>query len=102
MTIRSLPRARWIALSTIVVISFVSGGWLLNYVMLGLNYQTEHHLFPTTPRNKLKLLTPYVRRACAEAGIAYTDVGIIATNRVLLKSLGDATRKRSASAPATP
>jgi len=41
-------------------------------------------------------------RACAEAGIAYTDVGIIATNRVLLKSLGDATRKRSASAPATP
>jgi len=26
---RSLPRARWIALSTIVAISFVSGGWLL-------------------------------------------------------------------------
>jgi fatty acid desaturase len=80
----------------------VSGGWLLNYVMLGLNYQTEHHLFPTTPRKKLRLLTPYVRRACAEAGITYTDVGIIATNRVLLKSLGDATRKRSVSVPATP
>jgi carboxyl-terminal processing protease len=29
MTIRSLPRARWIALATIVAISFVSGGWLL-------------------------------------------------------------------------
>jgi carboxyl-terminal processing protease len=29
MTIRSLPRARWLALTTIVVISFVSGGWLL-------------------------------------------------------------------------
>ena len=26
---RSLPRARWIALSTIVVLSFISGGWLL-------------------------------------------------------------------------
>ncbi len=26
---RSLPRARWVALFTIVVISFVSGGWLL-------------------------------------------------------------------------
>ena len=26
---RSLPRARWVALFTIVAISFVSGGWLL-------------------------------------------------------------------------
>jgi fatty acid desaturase len=80
----------------------VSGGWLLNYVFLGLNYQTEHHLFPTTPRNKLKLLTPYVRRACAEAGITYTDVGIIETNRFLLRSLGEATRKRQQPARATP
>lgn len=80
----------------------VSGGWLLNYVMLGLNYQTEHHLFPTTPRKKLRLLTPYVRRACAEAGLTYTDVGIIATNRFLLKSLGEATRKQPKAVPVTP
>jgi len=80
----------------------VSGGWLLNYVMLGLNYQTEHHLFPACPRNKLRLLTPYVLRACAEAGITYTDVGIIETNRFVLKSLGDATRKRPKAAAATP
>src|ERR671912_487774 len=27
--LRSFPRARWVALSTVIAISFVSGGWLL-------------------------------------------------------------------------
>ena len=74
----------------------VSGGWLVNYVLMGLNYQTEHHLFPTCPRNKFRLLAPHVRRACAEAGLTFTEVSLIETNVFLLKSLHEATKPRLA------
>jgi fatty acid desaturase len=80
----------------------VRGGFVTNLVLMGLNYQTEHHLFPGCPRNKLKLLTPHVKAACREAGVPYTEVGFIETNRFLLQRLGEATRQRPAPAPATP
>ena len=70
----------------------VRGGFLTNLVLMGLNYQTEHHLFPNCPRNKLIRLQPYVQAACREAGLVYTEVSFIETNRFVLKRLGDATQ----------
>ncbi len=56
-------------------------------VYLGLNYQIEHHLFPQCPRNKLKLITPYLKDMCKKMSLAYTEVGIIDSNRMILNEL---------------
>jgi fatty acid desaturase len=65
----------------------VRGGFLTDLVLVGLNRQIEHHLFPSTPRNKLHLLTPYVLEACRDTGTPYTEVSFIETNRFLLRHL---------------
>lgn len=42
----------------------------------GLNYQIEHHLFPTMARNKLKEAQPIVRAFCEARGIPYHETSI--------------------------
>jgi len=37
----------------------------------GLNYQIEHHLFPTIPRHNLKKLSPLVKKFCQEHNLPY-------------------------------
>lgn len=36
-----------------------------------LNFQIEHHLFPTMPRHNLHKIQPYVREVCAKHNIPY-------------------------------
>ncbi len=77
----------------------VSGGGMTDFLLGGLNHQVEHHLFPNTPRNKLRFLRPHVRRVCEEMGIAYTDVSLIETNRVLLRELAAVSHAARVAAP---
>lgn len=70
----------------------VSGGFLTDLFLVGLNHQIEHHLFPNCPRNKLALVRPYVHQACLEQGIDYCDVSFISTNRTLVHHLHDVSR----------
>lgn len=49
---------------------------LVDFVMGGLNYQVEHHLFPTMPRVHLRSAQAFVRHACAELGLAYSEVSM--------------------------
>lgn len=65
----------------------VTPGWFTDIVFMGLNYQIEHHLFPKCPRNKLKRLTPYIQAVCRQHDIAYTQVGIVEANRIILSAL---------------
>lgn len=65
----------------------VRGGLVTDMMLVGLNHQVEHHLFPYCPRNKLRLLQPYVKRVCADLGLEYTEVGLLETNRILLREL---------------
>lgn len=43
----------------------------LDWITGGLNYQIEHHLFPTLPRPNYWLLAPYVQEICNKHGIPY-------------------------------
>ena len=70
----------------------VRGGLLTDLLLLGLNHQIEHHLFPSCPRNKLHLLKPYVLRACEELGLEFVEESFIETNRSILRHLGAASR----------
>ena len=44
----------------------VRGGWLTDFALGGLNYQIEHHLFPSMPRPNLRRAQPLVAAFCAE------------------------------------
>jgi fatty acid desaturase len=62
----------------------VRGGWFTDLTLGGLNYQIEHHLFPS-------LLTPHLRRAqvivreyCGEIGVPYHETGLIQSYREAL------------------
>jgi fatty acid desaturase len=55
----------------------------------GLNYQIEHHLFPTLPRNQLGAAQTIVRAFCTTHHIAYHETGMIASYREILRHLHD-------------
>jgi fatty acid desaturase len=43
----------------------------------GLNYQIEHHLFPTMPRNNLKHARRLVKEFCETHSLAYYETGVL-------------------------
>ena len=53
----------------------IRGGRVTDFMMGGLNYQIEHHLFPSMPRCNLRHAQPVVRRFCAERGVPYAEAG---------------------------
>jgi fatty acid desaturase len=55
----------------------IRGGRVIDYLMGGLNYQVEHHLFPSMPSGSLRRAQPIVRAYCAEIGVAYHETGLI-------------------------
>ncbi len=66
----------------------VQGGPVTDWILGGLNYQIEHHLFPSMPRANLKRARPLVRAFCAERGIAYRECGALDSYRQALRHLG--------------
>uniref|UniRef100_A0AC34QUD1 FA_desaturase domain-containing protein n=1 Tax=Panagrolaimus sp. JU765 TaxID=591449 RepID=A0AC34QUD1_9BILA len=46
-------------------------GVFIDWLWGGLNYQIEHHLFPTMPRNNLCKVMPLVKQFCAENNLPY-------------------------------
>ncbi|MGI9009431.1 MAG: fatty acid desaturase family protein [Streptosporangiaceae bacterium] len=65
----------------------IRGGWLTDFVLGGLNYQIEHHLFPSMPRPSLRHAQAPVRAFCAERGIAYRETGFIGSYAQVLRHL---------------
>ncbi len=67
----------------------VRGGPLVDFVMGGLNYQIEHHLFPSMPRPNLKLVRPVVREYCAQHAVPYAEVGLFESYRIVVSYLNN-------------
>lgn len=65
----------------------VRGGPVTDWMLGGLNYQIEHHLFPMMPRPHLRLARPLVRAHCRALSIAYTETGLIDSYRQALAHL---------------
>jgi fatty acid desaturase len=51
----------------------VAGGRFISFLLGGLNFQIEHHLFPSMPRANLARAQGIVRAFCAEHDIAYNE-----------------------------
>jgi fatty acid desaturase len=52
-----------------------------------LNYQIEHHLFPTMPRCNIRRAHGIVRDYCAEVGVPYYETSIYRSYREILSFL---------------
>jgi fatty acid desaturase len=65
----------------------VRGGWLVDTVLGGLNYQIEHHLFPSMPRSALRHAQPIVRAHCLEHGLPYVETSAFDSYRQALRHL---------------
>lgn len=67
----------------------VHGGFVNDFWYGGLNYQVEHHLFPSMPRNNLKKAQKIVKSYCQEHSIAYYETSIIQSFREILHFLSE-------------
>ncbi|GGS47333.1 acyl-CoA desaturase [Streptomyces griseoviridis] len=65
----------------------VDGGVFVDALMGGLNYQIEHHLFPSMPTPALARAQRLTERYCAELGIPYHHTGLLASHREALRHL---------------
>jgi fatty acid desaturase len=68
----------------------VQGGRWLNVLLGGLNYQIEHHLFPSMPSANLRRAQPIVQQYCEELGVSYASCGVIESYSQSLRSLHEA------------
>ncbi|MEU4657473.1 acyl-CoA desaturase [Streptomyces sp. NPDC023723] len=65
----------------------VRGGAFIDALMGGLNYQIEHHLFPSMPTPALARAQRITERYCAELGVPYHQTGLLASHREALRHM---------------
>jgi fatty acid desaturase len=51
----------------------VRGGWFTDLALGGLNYQIEHHLFPSMPRPSLRRSQALIKEFCQQQGLPYCE-----------------------------
>jgi fatty acid desaturase len=78
----------------------VRGGWLTDFALGGLNYQIEHHLFPSMPRPSLRRSQSLIAAFCAEREVPYYETTLLASYAQALSYL-NATGKLARSAQAS-
>jgi fatty acid desaturase len=65
----------------------VRGGAVVDFALGGLNYQIEHHLFPSMPRPHLRRAQPMIRAYCADRGVNYAEAGLLESYGIVVNYL---------------
>jgi fatty acid desaturase len=65
----------------------VRGGWFIDLALGGLNYQIEHHLFPSMPRPNLRRAQVVIRQFCRDHGVSYYETSLWRSWREVLSHL---------------
>ncbi len=65
----------------------VAGSRLVDFVLGGLNYQIEHHLFPNMPRPNLRRAQPLIRAFCQHHGLPYTEASLFGSYAEAIRHL---------------
>jgi fatty acid desaturase len=78
----------------------VRGHWITDFVLGGLNYQIEHHLFPSMPRGNLRHAQHIVKDFCHAHRLSYLETGLIASYAQGLRHLDAVGRHRGGPTPA--
>ena len=70
----------------------VRGGWLTDLALGGLNYQIEHHLFPSMPRPNLRRSQALVAAFCEQKGLPYCQASLAGSYTQALRHLNTTAR----------
>ncbi|QBR74681.1 fatty acid desaturase family protein [Microbacterium sediminis] len=65
----------------------ITGGWWATALMGGLNYQVEHHLFPSMARPHLARASEIVRDYCAANNVPYTETTLVRSYAIVIDYL---------------
>jgi fatty acid desaturase len=65
----------------------VRGGLFTDFLLGGLNYQVEHHLFPNMPRANLRKAQPIVRAYCERMQVKYTEMSLVGSYAMAVRHL---------------
>lgn len=65
----------------------IRGGWWATCLMGGLNYQIEHHLFPSMSRPFLAKARVIVREHCETLGVPYTETSLLRSYAIVIEYL---------------
>lgn len=65
----------------------IRGGWWATWLMGGLNYQVEHHLFPNMPRPNLAKAREIVRDYCLANDVPYTETSLLRSYAIVIEYL---------------
>lgn len=65
----------------------IKSSWLTDNLMGGLNFQVEHHLFPSMARPHLKAAGKIARDYCRENNVPFTETGLFASYGIIIKYL---------------
>jgi fatty acid desaturase len=76
----------------------IRGGRWVDMAMGGLNYQIEHHLFPSMPSPMLRRAQPLVRAFCLRHDLPYKESTLTGSYVLVLRYLRDVGADRSAAA----
>jgi fatty acid desaturase len=67
----------------------VSGGRLTTFMLGGLNYQIEHHLFESMPRPNLRRVQGLVREFCVATDLGYQEESFAGSFRQIVHHLSE-------------
>jgi fatty acid desaturase len=70
----------------------VRGSRLVDFALGGLNYQIEHHLFPSMPRPNLRHSQPLIRAFCLQHHISYCETTLLRSYAQAIRHLHDVGR----------
>jgi fatty acid desaturase len=65
----------------------VRGSWPVDWLLGGLNYQIEHHLFPNMPRPNLRRAQPLIRAFCQDHGLLYAEASLVGSYAEAIRHL---------------
>ena len=65
----------------------VRGGWLTDFALGGLNYQIEHHLFPSMPRPNLRRSKAMIETFCQQRDLPYCESSLVGSYTQALRYL---------------
>nr|WP_243695081.1 acyl-CoA desaturase [Labedella populi] len=63
----------------------IRGGRIVDVAMGGLNYQIEHHLFPSMPRPHLRRAAVIVKEYCRTHDVPYMSVGLLTSYAIVVR-----------------
>lgn len=65
----------------------IKGGWWATTLLGGLNYQVEHHLFPSMARTNLAQTQVIVREYCRTHNVPYTETSLAQSYAIVIEYL---------------